>query len=194
MYRFDPGTTGITIYFKLRDIGTGLPKPGVKWNDAGALGTYTRQRQLTVSFALTQLSAADAAWQSGGFIESNLQPALYRVDVPDGAGAVGTPFFVAGLNFNSCIAEVVLVRLDKYSSNLGSGATQVNVSVVSNSVPLVGARVWITTDAQGTNIVAGTVLTDTNGVATFFLNTGTYYAWVSDPGYQGTLPMVVTVP
>jgi hypothetical protein len=129
-------------------------------------------------------------------MDSVNQKGLYRLDTPDAAAAVGVPFFIAGIQANAIIADVVLVRLDKYSAGQGSGSTMVTVNVINTatSLPLVGARVWITTDAQGTNVVAGTQLTDTSGNVVFFLNTGTYYAWCSDPGYQGTLPIVVVVP
>jgi hypothetical protein len=183
---------------KLRDIGTGLPYTGLTASSTGAHGTYTRERSDLVTFSLVQLLTAHDPWVAGGFFELDAvnQKGAYRLDTPDAAAATGAPYFTAGIQANAIIADLVLVRLEKITSNAGSGSTIVTVTVI-NSVtlqPLVGAKVWITTDAAGTNVIAGTLTTNTSGQAVFFLDTGTYYAWCADPGYQGTLPIIVVVP
>ena len=63
----------------------------------------------------------------------------------------------------------------------------------STGYPIAGARVWVTTDEDGENIVASGY-TDGLGVVTFYLDTGTCYVWRSLSGYQFTNPDTETVP
>jgi hypothetical protein len=74
---------------------------------------------------------------------------------------------------------------------VGSGGDQVSVFVYSDvgeTQPIVGAQVWITTDAAGNNFNAGSLYTDDNGQVTFLLTAGeTYYKWVRAAGYNPVL-------
>lgn len=60
------------------------------------------------------------------------------------------------------------------------------------AAPIVGARVTVTNDSGGTNIVAEGV-TGTNGEAVFYLNAGTYYFWRQARGYTFNDPDVEVV-
>lgn len=53
--------------------------------------------------------------------------------------------------------------------------------------------VWVTTDALGATIVAGTLATNANGEVTFMLDAGTYYVWRVKSGYTFTNPQTWTV-
>jgi hypothetical protein len=79
---------------------------------------------------------------------------------------------------------------NRYGSLLGPGGVSGTVTVTDQNtgLPLAGARVWVTTDAAGTNVVAGSLTTDSSGQVTFSLPAGTYYVWVQDAGYNGTNP------
>lgn len=197
MYRFDPGSTSVTIYFALRDANTGQKKTGLTATSSGAVCSYTRSGGSATPIALSQLSGPTAAWSQGGFCEVDPvnAPGLYRLDLPNAVCAAGAILAIVSLGFTGVIAEQVLVRLDKPGSLAGSGAIQVTVNVINQStgLPLQGARVWISTDIGGQNVVAGTLNTDAFGNAVFFLNPGTYYTWVSDPGYSGANPTVLVV-
>lgn len=81
-----------------------------------------------------------------------------------------------------------------------AGAIEVTFTVLNSvtSLPIDGARVWISTDLAGTNTIwAGT--TNAFGVAINvnnekpFLNAGTYYAWIQDSGYTDTNPTTLNV-
>src|ERR1700731_2258349 len=188
MYRCNPGTTGLTVYFRLRDSTTGLPKLALATSSGGASAAYVRQRGSPVSIALVQLATPADAWTAGGFIEvsQSLHPGLYRLDTPDAVQATGVIEAFVSMGFTGVIAETILIRLEALS-NIGTGSSQFTVTITDNSSnPLANARVWVTSDSAGTNVVAGTLTTDTNGHAVFFLNPGTYYVWCSDPGYTGT--------
>ncbi len=59
--------------------------------------------------------------------------------------------------------------------------------------PMDNVQVWITTDEAGTNVVAGTLITDASGEVTFMLDAGTYYVWRERGGYNFTNPQTWTV-
>lgn len=59
--------------------------------------------------------------------------------------------------------------------------------------PMDNVQVWITTDEAGANVVAGALLTDASGEATFMLDAGTYYVWREKGGYNFTNPQTWTV-
>ena len=69
----------------------------------------------------------------------------------------------------------------------GPGAYSVTIKLWANSptntIPLADADVWITQDENGTNTIAGTLQTNSDGEVTFLLDNGvTYYAWAQKDG------------
>lgn len=65
----------------------------------------------------------------------------------------------------------------------GADACTMNVKVGGNNVP--DADVWVTSDAAGDTVVAGTKQTNSNGNVTFMLDDGnTYYLWAQKDGYN----------
>jgi hypothetical protein len=62
-----------------------------------------------------------------------------------------------------------------------------------NSNPLESCLVWVATDAQGSNVIAGPTATDETGTATFYLDTATLYAFRSLDGYNFSNPQTFTV-
>lgn len=75
----------------------------------------------------------------------------------------------------------------------GLGATQTTVQAVVDAVPISGAEVWITTDSAGTNIHAGTLNTNAQGNAVFWLDPGTYYVFIRHDTKTFTNPTEITV-
>jgi hypothetical protein len=76
----------------------------------------------------------------------------------------------------------------------GSGSIEWDVTVnTSGGSPISGVQVWVTTDAAGDDVVAGTLTTDNFGVVTFMLDAGTYYVWQQLGGYNFTNPQEITV-
>lgn len=59
--------------------------------------------------------------------------------------------------------------------------------------PMDNVQIWITTDEAGINVIAGTLLTNALGQATFMLDPGTYYVWRERAGYNFTNPQEWTV-
>jgi hypothetical protein len=76
----------------------------------------------------------------------------------------------------------------------GSGSLSCTITVQDGGgAPLDGAAVWITTDAAGSNVVAGTQYTNASGQTVFLLDAGSYYAWKQLSGYNFTNPESFTV-
>ncbi len=77
---------------------------------------------------------------------------------------------------------------------VGSGSKQTTHTITDeNDNPIEGAAVWISTDEEGNNIVAGTLYTNTNGQVQFMLDDGDYYRWVQKGGYTFDNPTQFTV-
>jgi hypothetical protein len=88
-------------------------------------------------------------------------------------------------------------NLDIKSSTLeikgpGGISYPVTVSDTSNN-PIQGAQVWLTSDPDGDNVVAGTLLTDSSGTAIFEVPAGTYFLWRMHSRYTIPNPKTVTV-
>lgn len=79
---------------------------------------------------------------------------------------------------------------------VGSGRYVYTVHSGSDAGPLIGAgvSVWVTSDSAGTNIVAGSLITNDLSQVTFFLNPGTYYFWRQKAGWNFTNPDMEVVP
>ena len=68
---------------------------------------------------------------------------------------------------------------------VGPGANAVTISVNASGLPLPDCAVWISSDALGAQTVAGTLVTNDQGDATFMLDEGlTYYLWARKSGYE----------
>lgn len=78
------------------------------------------------------------------------------------------------------------------SAGIGSIAQTFRIKDVDGDL-VDGAEVWITSDAAGANLVAGTLHSDAGGLATFMLDAGTYYVWCQRSGVNFTNPKMVTV-
>lgn len=106
-YSLVPGSTSesINIY---------LGSTGVTHSSIGLSGYYTRQNTNPVGFALTY-QTTNGAWISGGLAEinSNTQPGMYRLDIPNAALASGSKnvtISVRGGGINGAYAYIDLVN------------------------------------------------------------------------------------
>ncbi len=74
------------------------------------------------------------------------------------------------------------------------GAVDHELTVELNGSPEDGVAVWVTTDQQGTDVIAGTKYTDGNGKVEFLLDPGVYYAWCQKNRVKFTNPTSFEVP
>jgi hypothetical protein len=79
------------------------------------------------------------------------------------------------------------------SGGAGGGALPFVVTINVGGQPADGVEVWISTDLEGDNIVAGTLTTDAFGVANFMLDAGTYQLWKQKAGVNFTNPEEIVV-
>lgn len=75
----------------------------------------------------------------------------------------------------------------------GPGALAQIVECRVGGTPQQNVSVWVTTDAGGQNVIAGTLLTDNFGQVTFMLNEGDYYVWTFYAGHNFPNPTALTV-
>jgi hypothetical protein len=76
---------------------------------------------------------------------------------------------------------------------IGAGAIAHTVTVNVGGNPADGVEVWVSTDSAGNNVVAGTLVTDAFGNATFMLEAGSYYLWAQRSGTNFTNPTSFSV-
>jgi hypothetical protein len=76
---------------------------------------------------------------------------------------------------------------------VGSGAISHEITVNVAGSPSDGVEVWVSTDSSGSNVVAGTLVTDAFGKATFMLDAGTYYLWAQKAGNNFANPTSFSV-
>jgi hypothetical protein len=70
------------------------------------------------------------------------------------------------------------------ASGSGPGGTICKILIKSNGIPIPQAEVWLTSDPNGTTVIAGSLLTDSNGYVSFMLTVGnTYYLWMRKDGF-----------
>jgi len=75
--------------------------------------------------------------------------------------------------------------LEMSGSNIGGGALSCTwTQKDAAGTPMDNVQVWITTDEAGTNVVAGTLLTNANGEVTFMLDASSYYVWREKGGFN----------
>jgi hypothetical protein len=79
------------------------------------------------------------------------------------------------------------------ASLVGAGAISWDVLVQEGVTPVQGAAVWVATDAAGSNVVAGTLITPSDGTVTFLLDAGDYYAFVRKDGLNPVVAQAFTV-
>lgn len=154
----------------------------------------------TSTFAL---ALSDAVWDealSGHAVVGSSGAALsaagtaadpWSTELP-GAYTAGMAGYIVGTYVDQAVSSV--------SSQSGSGAVTDTVTIYADdgSTPLDGAEVWITNDdggVDGGTVVAGTLVTNSNGVVTFNLDVGDCWVHVQRGGYNytTTYPKKMTV-
>jgi len=117
------GDTDQTIYLRLRDSTTGLAKPGLAHDSAGATCSYVLPRAARAAISLVTQTVT-GAHADGGFVEVDATncKGLYRLDLPDAAIASGA-YSLISIEFDDAIEETIHIPL----------ANNVNVAQISGS-------------------------------------------------------------
>ena len=159
--------------------------------------------------AAADLAAAFAAIPAAVWVTSGRElstPASYKADVSALATAASIAALPAAVlaavaaSFTAIPAAVAAVLASAHGAgswltgsgsgaSLGTGADLCTMTVKTvGEVPFPDADVWITSDALGATVVAGTRQTDSNGTVQFLLDDGaTYYLWAQKDGMKSVM-------
>jgi len=152
------------------------------------------------NIAADVLDATATSHNTAGTIGAKINSAASAGDplgnaVP-GSYAVGT----AGYRIGTYLDAAVSSRASGSVGGVvgpGSRAYPITVTRPDGVTPIEGVAVWVTTDAAGTNVVAGALATDTlgriNGTTGFMLDPGTYQMWRQHGSWNFTNPTQITV-
>lgn len=87
----------------------------------------------------------------------------------------------AAADYKADVTNLDATVSSRVAAGVGADTVTINFKVAGNNQA--DANAWITSDAAGTILVAGTLVTDSNGNAVFLLDSGnTYYMWLSKDG------------
>lgn len=122
---------------------------------AGSIGSYIDGKTST---AISNTAKLPASYTVGSTTSAPVFTAAVLINAPTGGGGGG-----------------------------GSGADicTMTITQTGTGTPIANANVWITSDAAGTTIVAGSLPTKTDGTVVLLLDAGvTYYLWMQKDGEQ----------
>jgi uncharacterized GH25 family protein len=94
---------------------------------------------------------------------------------------------------NSIAAATATAVVSAIGSTVGVGSEQVSIEILVNGSPVDGAAVYVTSDPEGQNVMAGTVFTDAFGKVDLLLDPGVYYLWKQHAGFNFTNPETIEV-
>jgi len=161
-------------------------------------------------------AGAMVAWHRFVVLPANVYDSLVagsdklQVDVAEWLNAAASKGAASGLpavdaqavSDSAAAADAVeanIGNLDAAVSGVGGQAgpgareTTHTIYAADGATPIEGAAVWVSTDAEGSDVIAGTLHTDANGRVTFWLDDGTYYRWVQKGGQTFENPTPFTV-
>lgn len=165
------------------DAGTGLPKTG----DAANMVFYASQ---------DDSSYAAIASNSGVPTEDDSTHAqgLYSILLSQAeTNGLKLKFSGKSTTSNVVVMPAVIYTVTTITIS-GAGAVQVNLTITNDSqIPIAQCKCWVTTDQAGTNVVAGTIITDNFGNISFMLDHGTYYLWQAKSGFNFINPQTLVV-
>lgn len=193
------GTTGLTYYAAFIDVATTKYLKfagGDATNPANySWETYNSAHWTSYAIPMTELAL-------GTFYLSAVMPAGYQGDlwVQIYRQAGGSPAtsdarqgddqaYWDGSSFSPSAPA------SGGGSNVGPGSTSCTLTLTNTTASAVvaNASAWISTDAAGTNVIAGTLSTNSSGQVTFLLDDGViYYAWFQKDGINSVLASLFT--
>jgi len=91
-----------------------------------------------------------------------------------------------GWDVDTDTLEKIAAAIAGVGGAVGPGASPTTIEWLDadSGLPVADGDVWVSTDAAGANVIAGTLQTNSLGKATFMLDTGvTYYLWGQKDGY-----------
>lgn len=150
-----------------------------------------------VGFPFTLIDRSTAAPITTGVVtgvvtkDGGVQTTIAATPVHEGSGqwtvnisASEMDADLVGLMFTHPSAIPASFTIRTWSDQLqGVGARTVTCTITDGVDPIPAVACWVTTDAAGANLVAGTAYTTPTGEATFRMEDGNYYLWCYLSGY-----------
>ena len=138
---------------------------------------------------------ADAVWDEALSGHQAAGSAGKRLDE---AGSAGDPWgtLLPGAYGAGTAGQILGSRLDVAVSTRvtgGAGALTRTIGLTAGGNPLEGASLWLATDAAGANVVAGPLVTDSQGEPTVLLDAGSFYVWVQKDGFTSIIGQPVSL-
>ena len=174
-------------YSQIRTSGTTMTNVSSVSDATWAAGRLTAT-ELTTSSATGMKKYQSSTWPAiatGYYVAQ-----IYDVTTPADSSPGPTDSPIAGgsydLHWNGTDLAVGVRTVSSSVTNespAGNGADAVTLHFTVGVTPIADADVWISTDAAGTNVIAGTLQTNASGNVTFMLDAGeTYYTWFQKDG------------
>lgn len=184
------------------DTATGLPKTGDRLNitanlrlDGGAANPIddTNPAELEGGYYAFDLTEAETNGDLIVICPSSVTENIQVIGVPGAVWTEPTGGVATALNLATVDTVVDAIKL-KTDTLGGAGAITWTYTLTDSvtSAPIDGAEVWITTDVEGTNVIASGV-TNTLGVVVFTLDAATLYFWRKKAGYNFSNPVETEV-
>lgn len=184
------------------DTATGLPKTGDLLNitanlrlDGGAANPIddTNPAELEGGYYAFDLTEAETNGDLIVICPSSVTENIQVIGVPGAVWTEPTGGVATALNLATVDTVVDAIKL-KTDTLGGAGAITWTYTLTDSvtSAPIDGAEVWITTDVEGTNVIASGV-TNTLGVVVFTLDAATLYFWRKKAGYNFSNPVETEV-
>jgi hypothetical protein len=189
----------LTVYVDGLAGDTTTPDTVVRWFEMATLRPTTDDRTLDVSATgeagldftnrldTTGILPAIVAGGAGGLAIVGSAMTLAANSIT--AGVIATDAITSDEIAASAATEIAAA----FSGAAGAGAITHTITINDGANPIEGASVWISTDTAGTNVIAGTLTTTSLGQVVFYLDAGTYYAWMQKSGFNFTNPTAITV-
>ena len=161
-------TTDVT---DLETAVTNLANSTVQLDATGELAFQAFYAANTASTSIDDVIDAIGTGGGGGDPWTTSLPGTYT------AGQAG---YILGHNLDAQISGI--------GGATGPGADTVTITIKVASVAVANAQVWISSDSGGSNVIAGTKLTNSQGEVVFLLDAGTtYYLWMQKDGVEPIL-------
>lgn len=158
------------------------------------VGTVTDvTNAVTTDAASRAASKADVSGLStltAAQVNAEADTALSDYDGPTNAEVAAMFTEIKGSGWVAATDTLEKIRDAVALTAAGAGADQVTLTLLDDgNDPVADARVWVSTDSAGQDVIAGVLTTDTSGQVPFMLDAGTtYYRWAVKDGVNFTNP------
>jgi len=162
--------------------------------------TILADLRYAIGAILTETAGAGKVAGAVSMLFDVVTPALKASDAMRGTDGANTVAPATPANVTAAVASIkgadgdtlktLSDQIDGIGGSMGAGAASVTVTLHDDhGAPIADADVWITNDAAGLNVVAGTLQTNSLGSVTFMLDAGvTYYRFAQKDGFMFSNP------